>query len=81
MIPGRLPPTQVVLLPDPAVARSLLLIAATVLLTLAAVHLLVRADVVPAGVWSYYPVLLAACLALLFGIRALRRPSAAGGEP
>ena len=71
---------RVVLLPHPTVARSLLLIAATVLVSLAVVHLLVRADVVAAGLWSYYPVLLAACLALLFGIRALRRPSAAGGE-
>ena len=59
-------------------ARSLLLVSATVLLTLAVFHLLVRADLVSASLWSYYPIVLALSLAGLFGFRALRRSSTAG---
>ena len=62
-------------------ARPLLIVAATVLLTLAAVHLLVRADLISAALWSYYPIVLGVALAILFLARGLRRPRRVPSEP
>ena len=65
-------------------AGAVLLAAVVVLVSLAVVFVLVRADLLSAGVWSFYPVILALCLAGVFAFAFFgrrRSQKGNGGTP
>jgi hypothetical protein len=53
-------------------ADAVLLTAVAVLLSLALVFMLVRTEIVSPQLWSFYPVILAVCLAVVFAFTMLR---------
>ena len=54
--------------------------AAVVLISLALVYMLVRTDLVSAELWSFYPIILALSLAVVFALTVLKQRRAQKGN-
>lgn len=61
-------------------AGAILLAAAVVLISLALVYMLVRTNLVSAELWSFFPVILALSLAVVFALTALKQRRAQKGN-